>query len=176
MVGLLQKARLSLRHAGVARTAQRAVQNLLPGWVLDFNSLVAMESDLTSGRSPPESGEWPHRWAIENDMKALTAGGLSEGEVRGFFAQGGRAALCVNDGRLVTYTWYLPDEYRMSDWLRVVLDRQVFSTATFGAHEFRGRGVHSQTRNFAYPELAALGYQSSVAFASSLNRSALRAG
>ena len=176
MWNTLRKTRLSLQNAGLLRTAQRVVQRSVPAWLFDFNSLIAMENDLTGGGFSPESGEWPHRWAEENDLELLTRGGLSADEVRSFWDQDGRAALCTKNGRLITYTWYLPGGCKVFGWLRIVGDRQMYSTATYVAPEFRGRRIHSQTRYFAYSALADLGYTSIVAFIEFLNRSALRAG
>jgi hypothetical protein len=160
----------------LARTAQLVLQHAVPNWLFDFNSLIAMENDLTAGDFPAESGEWPHRWAEESDLELLTQGGLSANEVRALFAQGGRAALCGHDGKLITYTWYQPDGYTVFGWLRISLDHQVYSTATFVAPEFRGRRIHSQTRYFAYAALSDLGYTGIVALIEHLDRSALRAG
>lgn len=172
----LRKTRLSLRNAGFWRTAQRVVQRTVPSWLFDFNSLIAIENDLTGGKFQTESGEWPHRWAEETDLEILTQGGLPADQVRAFWDQGGRAAVCAKDGRLVTYTWYLPGGHTVFGWLRIVGDRQMYSTASFVAPEFRGRRIHSETRYFAYSALAGLGYTRITGFIENLNRSALRAG
>jgi hypothetical protein len=172
----LRKARLSLRNSGLARTAQRALQRAVPDWLFDINSLIAIEIDFAEWRQPPTAAEWPHRWADESDLEVLTRGGLSETEVRAFFAQGARAALCAKDGKLVGYTWYPTSDWTAFGWIRIVLEGEVYAAAAYIAPEFRGRSLHNETRRFAYPALAALGYTRLVSFAEHLNRSTMRAG
>ncbi len=176
MGNTLHKARLSLRNAGLVRTVQRALQRAIPLWLFDTNSLIAVEIDFTDWRAPAVAAEWPHRWADERDLALLTQGGMSEDEVRTLMAQGGRAALCAREGKLVGYVWCLTDHYIAFDWIRVVLDGDVYGAAAYVAPELRGRNLHNETRRFAYPALRDLGYTRAISFVEHLNRSSMRAG
>lgn len=174
MWSTIQKARLSLGKAGVARTAQRALQRLVPHWLFDFNSLVAQELKFADSVLPPVDEKWRHRWAGEDDFDVIIQSGIPPHQVRAFFAGGARAALCVKDGRLIAYTWFLPNPHTVFDWIRVIPDRDVYIAAAFVAPEFRGRKISFETRKFAYPALAALGYTGIISFVEALNRSSIR--
>jgi len=176
MPDTFRKAFVVWRHAGLLRTMQRVLQRSVPSWLFDINSQIAIEVDFADHQMPTVSEKWPHRWAGKGDLEILTQSGMPADDVRDFWAQGARAALCAQNGMLVTYTWYLPSGSTVFGWLRVVFDRRMYSTSTFVAPEFRGHGVHSQTRYFAFPELIALGYSGIVALIEQLNRSSLRTG
>lgn len=175
MGNTLHNARLSLQNTGLARTLQRALQRAVPSWLFDFNSLIALELDFADFRARPPDGRWPHRWADESDLEFLTQGGLSAAEVRAFLAQGARAALCTQGDKLVGYTWYMPDPCTVFGWIRTVPHPAVYAAA-YVAPEFRGRRLHMETRKFAYPALAALGYTGIVSFVEHFNRSSMRTG
>lgn len=172
----LHKARLSLRNAGLVRTVQRALQRTVPVWLFDTNSLIALELDFADWREPPASAEWPHRWADESDLEFLTQGGLSAAEVRAFFTQGARAALCTQGDKLVGYTWYLPSRCTVFGWIRANFEQRLYGAAAYVAPEFRGRRLHMETRKFAYPALTALGYTGIASFIEHFNRSSMRTG
>jgi len=176
MWGNLRKVRLSLQHSGLARTAQRALQRLLPPWLFDANSLIAHEVKFSECRLPPANEEWLHRWANKDDLELLTQSGLSAKEVHALLDQGGYAAMCAKDGKLVASTWYLPNPYVTYNWVRVVPDQALYVAAAYVAPEFRGRRLHLETRKFAYAALADLGYNGIISFVEHLNKSSLRTG
>ena len=176
MRSTFQKALLSWQKAGHARTFQRALQSSVPSWLFDFNSLFALEIDFVDARFPPVSLKWSHRWTEDADRGLLTQGGLTEGEVQHLLDEDGRAAICVKDGKLVAYTWYVPVAWTCFGWIRAQYDRRVFATAAYVAPEYRGHRLHSETRYFAYPALGALGYVGLVSFIERLNHSSMRTG
>lgn len=176
MSNTIQKARLSLRHTGLMRSAQRALQRSIPAWMFDINSLVAVEIDFTDWQQPPPAAEWPHRWADESDVKLLTQGGVSEVKVRAMLAEGARVALCTKDGKLVGYVWCMTGQCTVFGWIRVLLDGDVYGAAAYVAPEFRGRNLRNESRRFTYPELTALGYSRAVSFIEHFNRSSMRSG
>jgi hypothetical protein len=176
MWNIFQKTRLSLQHAGVARTAQLALQRLVPDWLFDINSLIAIEVDFADCRVSAVADEWPHRWADEDDLELLTQAGYSAAEVRAFFAEGARAAVCEHDGKLIACAWPVLNDHTVFGWMRVIVGRKVHGRAGYVAPEFRGREIHFETRNFMYSALADLGYTGIVSFIEHLNRSALHAG
>jgi GNAT superfamily N-acetyltransferase len=171
----LRNVRRSLQNVGFARTVQRAFQNALPSWFMDFNSLIATQSDFRDQNMDPSAEEWPYRWADKNDLELLTQGGLPADEVHAFFDQGAYGAMCAKDGKLIACTWYFPNPYITYDWICVVLDQVLYVAAAYVAPEYRGRRIQSQTRNFAYPALSDLGYTGVFSFTEHLNRSSIRA-
>lgn len=176
MWDIFRKTWLSLRHAGSARTAQRALQRAVPAWLFDFNSLIAIKIDFEDLHLIPAIEEWPYRWANKGDLELLTQGGFSVDELRAFWDLDGRAALCTKDGKLVGYTWYLTKSPTVFGWIRVALNGEVYGAAGYVAPEFRGRRIQSQARKFAYTALADLGYTRAVSFIEHFNRSSMRAG
>ncbi len=48
----IKKARLVIKHAGFARTAQRTLQRTVPPWLFDLNCLLATEVDLATLQMP----------------------------------------------------------------------------------------------------------------------------
>ncbi len=158
------------------RSAQRVLQYSVPAWLFDINSLVAVEVDFTEWHEPPPAPEWPHRWAGENDVEFLNQGGLSETEVRAMLAEGAHVALCTKDDKLVSYVWCLTGQCSVFDWIKVLLEGDIYGAAAYVAPEFRGRNLRNETRRFTYPGLINLGYSRSFSFVEHLNRSSMRTG
>jgi len=171
----LRNVRRCLQNVGFARTAQRALQNSFPSWLIDINSLIATQGDFEDQNLGPSAEEWPYRWADRDDLELLTQGGLSTDEVRAFLDRGAHGAMCAKNGKLIACTWYVPTPYISFGWISVILDQVLYVAAAYVAPEFRGRRIQSQTRNFAYPALADLGYIGVFSFTEHLNRSMIRA-
>ena len=176
MGDVFRKAWLSYRNTGPARTLQRAVQRTFPSWLFDFNSLIAIESNFEDVNLLPVNDEWHYRWAAKNDLELLMQGGLSEQDIQYFWDHDGRAAVCEQAGKLVGYTWYMAKNPVVFGWIRVRLDREVYSAAGYVAPEFRGRQIQSQARRFAFAALRDLGYVTSYSFIEHFNRSSWRGG
>lgn len=175
MGNLFHKACLSWRKAGRLRTLQIAMQRYVPSWLFDANSLIANRVRFDETELPSADPEWPHRWASASDLDLLTQSGIPADTVRSFFREGAYGALCEKDGKLVAYTWYLTQPRTANDWIRVVPKDAPYVFLAYVSPEFRGRGIYLETRLFAYPALAELGYTGTFSFVDHLNRSSLRA-
>jgi hypothetical protein len=172
----LHKAWRSWQNVGRVRTLQIAVQRYVPSWLFDANSLIAHRVRFDEAELPPPGPDWPHRWASAGDLDLLTQSGIPAETVRGFFRDGAYGAFCEKDGKLVAYTWYLVQPLVVYDWIKIVPRDQPFVLLAYVSPEFRGQGIHLETRLFAYPALAELGYTGIFSFVEHLNRSSLRTG
>ena len=173
----IQKFVAVLRHAGVARALQLAVQKSIPHWIFDFNSLFAVEVHFDDWTFVPTPDDFPYRWGTEEDAVLLTGGGFSLDHVRYLFSEGGKPARLERDGELVTYVWYLPRGALVSDWIWILPQPgDIPAQGHQVLHKFRGQRIYQQTQNFTYSQLQAQGYRCLVSFAEGLNQPTFRAG
>ncbi len=75
---------------------------------------------------------------------------------------------------MVAYAWYLPKEWSIHGWIKVILGQKVYAASAYVATEYRGRKIAVETQKFAYPALASLGFTGVISFIEHLNQNSLR--
>jgi hypothetical protein len=173
---VFQKAARSLRNVGIARTAQRLCQRVLPSWAFDANRLAVCEVDLANWHGARPDAQWNYRWATPEDTELLMQRGLSRAEIDRFFSHGARGTILEIDGELIANNWAVPKQWACFDWIGFDLaSDEIYGASSFVAPSHRGQRIHHQTRNFLYGSLATEGYQRSITLIETLNKSSLRA-
>jgi len=165
----------SIRKTGLLRSFQRAVQRLVPHWVFDSNSLVAVDYDLEEWLVVRPDEKWHHMWVDEQDDHLIENGGLSDADIRKYRLHNGRAHIVVQDDETAAYSWVIPNQWDIYDWIRVRLaPGEFYAAGTFVAHTFRGQNLQGEIRKFAWSQLAIEGQSRVMTFVERLNRSSLR--
>lgn len=168
----------SFKTTGAVRTAQRALQRVIPGRIFDVNVVAIIEASieitLDQSKGKPSNRRLRHRWATEQDLDLLTCGGLTPAAVQKYFDAGGRAVLTTMDGKTVGYYWAVPDGWVAFGWLRLtVAANEFWGGHNFVAPAYRGNRIAGEIRDFAYAQLHPEGYERSVGSVEILNRSSL---
>lgn len=169
----------SFKNAGVLRTAQRALQRVIPPRIFEVNQVVVIDTflktTLDERMGAPPNPDFQYRWATGQDLDLLTCGGLTRAEVRECFDAGGRAALVTSGDEMVGYYWAIPERWDSYGWLRFTMAANEFwGGHNFVAPAFRGKKIAGETRDFAYAQLLSEGYERAAGAVQALNRSSLR--
>ncbi len=166
----------SLKNADVLRTAQRALQRIVPEHIFVINHFVfvqaSIQTALDESKDTAPIASLQHRFATIHDRELLTCGGLSLNEVQRHFEAGERAAVTTTPG------WILLGHPRYWDsygWIRYNVSANEF----WGAHNFvvpayRGQKVARQSRDFAYEQLLSEGFEWGTSVVHTLNCSSMR--
>lgn len=172
-------ARRSFKNAGVLRTAQRAVQRVIPTRIFEVNQVVVIDTflktTLDERQGAPLNPDFQYRWATGQDLDLLTCGGHTRAEVQEYFAGGGRAVITTSGDEMVGYYWAIPERWDSYGWLRFTMAAKEFwGGHNFVAPAFRGKKIAGETRDFAYGQLLSEGYERAAGSVQVLNRSSLR--
>lgn len=174
-VSPLRRLRRSFREVGPRYTAQKIINAIFPKRVLWANTAFIIEIDIRDWpRDPTPDPEM--RWANEKDGKLFGLSDMSEAKLLDYLGRGAQIAICERDGVVVGYFIYDTGDIDSYRWLRYRLTPDVVWTSmTWTAPQYRGKGIHGRVRQFAVSDLSRQGYVRMLASIDAANISSLRA-
>jgi len=153
-----QRFRRKVRDHGPLHTALLMLNHVVPRSLLDVKVWVVSSADLSTFIDAEDPDD-DVRWQGSVDAGGLTIPDRKQPDFENLLECGKLAAVIERDGGIVAWDLFATERFIQKKWLWFAFgDRDIYSSWSFVAPDYRGQGLAVQLALFAYREFARRGY------------------